>query len=79
MNSVPVPVVFEPIFKPKPWGGRKLAELFAKRLPGDQPIGESWELAQLPGDESGLVRALTKRVIAVCDGHYGPPAHATVG
>ncbi|MCH7872587.1 MAG: class I mannose-6-phosphate isomerase [Planctomycetes bacterium] len=52
MNSVPVPVVFEPIFKPKPWGGRKLAELFAKRLPGDQPIGESWELAQLPGDES---------------------------
>jgi len=48
----PIPVVFEPIFKPKPWGGRELARLFGKRLPGDDPIGESWEVSDLPGNES---------------------------
>jgi mannose-6-phosphate isomerase len=48
----PIPVVFEPIFKPKPWGGRELARLFGKPLPGSGPIGESWELADLPGNES---------------------------
>lgn len=52
MSGPAVPVVFDPIFKAKPWGGRKLADLFAKRLPDEQPIGESWELAQLPHDES---------------------------
>lgn len=48
----PRPVVFEPRFKPKPWGGRKLAECLGKQLPGNQPIGESWEIVSLPGDES---------------------------
>jgi mannose-6-phosphate isomerase len=52
----PIPVVFEPILKPKPWGGRRLAQLFDKRLPGDAPIGESWELSDLPGSESRVVR-----------------------
>ena len=41
MSIPPIPIVFEPIFKPKPWGGRELARLFGKRLPGDGPIGES--------------------------------------
>ena len=52
MNVPPIPVVFEPIFKPKPWGGRRLAELFGKPLPGSGPIGESWEVAGLEGAES---------------------------
>lgn len=52
MNVPPIPVVFEPIFKPKPWGGRTLARLFDKPLPPDQPIGESWEVVSLPGNES---------------------------
>jgi len=52
MTVSPLPVVFEPIFKPKPWGGRRLATLLGKRLPGDGPIGESWELSDLPGNES---------------------------
>lgn len=47
----PQPVVFEPIFKPKPWGGRALAEVFGKHIP-DGPVGESWELVSLPGNES---------------------------
>lgn len=46
------PVVLKPLFKPKPWGGRRLAELFDKPLPGSGPIGESWEAVSLPGNES---------------------------
>ena len=52
MSDRPIPVVFHPIFKPKPWGGRRLATLFDKPLPGHDPIGESWELVSLPGHES---------------------------
>jgi len=52
MNTAPQPVVFEPIFKPKPWGGRRLAEVLGKRLPPGVPIGESWELADLPGAQT---------------------------
>ncbi|MBL8880600.1 MAG: class I mannose-6-phosphate isomerase [Phycisphaerales bacterium] len=55
MNDTPRPIALRPIFKPKPWGGRSLARLFNKPLPPDEPIGESWEVADLPGDES-LVR-----------------------
>ena len=51
------PFVCEPIFKEKPWGGRVLAERFGKSLPaGDVPIGESWELVSLPGNESRVAR-----------------------
>ncbi len=46
------PVVFEPLFVEKPWGGRMLATLLDKRLPAGTPIGESWELADLPEAES---------------------------
>lgn len=50
MIGAPVPVILQPIFKPKPWGGRELERLFQKPLPPGQPIGESWEVADLPGD-----------------------------
>ncbi|MCA9669167.1 MAG: class I mannose-6-phosphate isomerase [Myxococcales bacterium] len=33
------------------WGGRKLADL-GKALPADKPIGESWEVVDLPDDQS---------------------------
>ncbi|MBU0640397.1 MAG: class I mannose-6-phosphate isomerase [Planctomycetes bacterium] len=52
MKTPPIPVVFEPLYKVKPWGGRALARLFDKQLPPDQPIGESWELVSLPDNES---------------------------
>ncbi len=51
MTNEPIPVIFDPILKPKPWGGRKLEELFGKRLPPNVPIGESWEIASLPSNE----------------------------
>ncbi|MCA9309938.1 MAG: class I mannose-6-phosphate isomerase [Phycisphaerales bacterium] len=42
----PYPLIFEPIFREKVWGGRALEGL-GKRLPPDVPIGESWEIADL--------------------------------
>jgi len=42
------PLMFEPIYKEKIWGGRNLQRLFDRALPGGANIGESWELADLP-------------------------------
>ena len=42
------PLTFEPIYQERIWGGRNIARLFARRLPKSKPIGESWELADLP-------------------------------
>lgn len=42
----PYPLVLDPIFKEKVWGGRAL-ERFGKHLPERLLIGESWELADL--------------------------------
>ncbi len=38
------PIVFEPIFMERVWGGRSLENLFGKRLPAHGRIGESWEI-----------------------------------
>jgi mannose-6-phosphate isomerase len=46
------PTLFQPIFKERVWGGRALERLYRKPLPPDVPIGESWEVADRPGDES---------------------------
>ena len=40
------PVVFEPIFKERIWGGRNLAASFGKKLPANKRIGESWEIGR---------------------------------
>lgn len=42
----PYPLLFTPILKAKVWGGRRLLSL-GKELPPDEPIGESWEIADL--------------------------------
>jgi mannose-6-phosphate isomerase len=46
------PLVFHPRLKERVWGGRALETLYAKPLPPQVPIGESWEVADRPGDES---------------------------
>jgi len=46
------PLKFEPIYKHRIWGGRKLQEVFGKDLPEGEKIGESWELADLGDDKS---------------------------
>ena len=38
------PLVFEPLFMERVWGGRRMEALFAKRLPSGIRVGESWEL-----------------------------------
>lgn len=46
------PLIFEPIFKPKIWGGRRLESRLSKRLPPEVAVGESWEVADLEDDQS---------------------------
>jgi mannose-6-phosphate isomerase len=46
------PLVFDPIFKEKVWGGQGLGQKLDKPIPADVPIGESWEISAVPGDES---------------------------
>jgi mannose-6-phosphate isomerase len=55
MKSILYPLVFQPIFKERVWGGRELERLFKKQLPAAKPIGESWEISDRPGDESVVV------------------------
>jgi mannose-6-phosphate isomerase len=72
MDALPQPVIFEPILKPKPWGGRRLATLFDKPLPADQPIGESWEIASLPDNESHVASGpLSNRAIGALVDAWG--------
>jgi mannose-6-phosphate isomerase len=52
MATSEAPVVFEPIFKERIWGGRKLAASFGKRLPPNRRIGESWEIVDRPEAQS---------------------------
>jgi mannose-6-phosphate isomerase len=42
--NITQPLIFEPIFMERIWGGRKLAELFGKNLPRHGRIGEAWEI-----------------------------------
>jgi mannose-6-phosphate isomerase len=46
------PLVFFPIFKEKVWGGQGLRKRLDKPIPAGVPIGESWEISAVPGDES---------------------------
>ncbi len=46
------PLIFEPILKPKLWGGRRLETRLHKTLPPDVAIGEAWEVADLEEDQS---------------------------
>jgi mannose-6-phosphate isomerase len=46
------PLTFQPIFKERVWGGRKLETSYHKPLPPRAPIGESWEIADRPDEIS---------------------------
>lgn len=46
------PLLLQPRFKERVWGGRRLAELYGKPLPAGVRIGESWEVTDRPGDVS---------------------------
>lgn len=44
---LPYCLLCRPLFKEKPWGGRKMETIFGKPLPQGKLIGESWEVADL--------------------------------
>ncbi len=46
------PLRFGPIYEYRPWGGRELAGLLTKPLPGDGPVGEAWVLSDRPDHQS---------------------------
>ncbi len=46
MSTLP-PLRFEPILKDRAWGGDRLAR-YGRAIPPGTPIGESWDLADLP-------------------------------
>jgi mannose-6-phosphate isomerase len=46
------PLVFEPIFVERVWGGRKLETVYGKSLPPETRIGESWEIVDRPEAQS---------------------------
>lgn len=46
------PFLFDPLYKERIWGDRNLERLFGRELPAGQKVGESWELADLPGGTS---------------------------
>lgn len=54
------PVIFEPIYKPKIWGGDRIFRFFDRPKTGDGPIGESWELADLEEDQSRVASGASR-------------------
>lgn len=53
-DALNAPLRCRPLLKPKIWGGRGLQSVLGKHLPPDEPIGESWEVADVPQGTSGI-------------------------
>jgi mannose-6-phosphate isomerase len=54
------PLLFQPIFMERIWGGQKLAGLFGKKLPLGKRIGESWEIVDRPEAQSVVTNGALK-------------------
>lgn len=50
--SLSQPLVFQPLFMERIWGGRRLESLYGKHLPPAARIGESWEIVDRPEAQS---------------------------
>ena len=46
------PIVFEPLYMQRVWGGRELERQYGRRLPDGAPYGESWEIVDRDGEQS---------------------------
>lgn len=64
------PIVFEPLFMERVWGGRRLETNFGKRLPIGTRVGESWEIVDRPEAQSvvhdGPLRGSTLHDLWTC-------------
>ena len=45
-------LIFKPVYQERVWGGRALESFLGRKLPGNAPIGESWELVDRPEAQS---------------------------
>ena len=66
---------FHPLYQTRVWGGRALAERLGRTLPGNEPIGESWEIVDRPEAQSvDLANGKTLRELLLADseGIMGP-------
>jgi mannose-6-phosphate isomerase len=43
---------FQPLYRERVWGGRRLESLLGRKLPPGPPIGESWEISDRPEAQS---------------------------
>ncbi len=67
------PLVFEPVFKERLWGGARLATRLGKSPPDGVTIGESWEVADLESDGSVVSRGPAKgRTLRSLVNEWGP-------
>lgn len=46
------PIVFEPLYMQRVWGGRELDRQYRRELPDGAPYGESWEIVDREGEQS---------------------------
>jgi len=51
---------FKPILKSVIWGGRRLSSHLGRKLPANKPFGESWEIVDLPDDQSLISEGIFK-------------------
>lgn len=64
------PLKFRYLLKPTIWGGYGIAGL--KNLPGSRPIGESWEISGLPGNETPVLEGKHEgETLPTLIGQYG--------
>jgi mannose-6-phosphate isomerase len=65
------PLVFEPYLRPQIWGGRALGDRFSKKLPTDEPYGESWEISAHPHHVSVVAEGELKgkTLAELCENH----------
>lgn len=74
MSFVTYPMKLVPRYLEKPWGGRRIAELFGRDVAEDAKVGESWELYDRPDGSSEVANGpLAGRAIASLRGDRPVP------
>lgn len=61
------PLLLEPVFDPKIWGGRRLETVLGKALPNAEPIGEALESGDDAGVANGRFAGRTLGDLIECD------------